>query len=233
VDALMEIQPELIVVDGVNAAMTLLNLDLTSNRDATFFSQQLLKPLALSGAGVITIDHVTKSKEGRGNYAIGAQAKRADINGAAIMVEVVQPFGRGMTGELILKVTKDRPGRVREVSKEAKFAGRVLLQSSAEGTVKMVVEAPQMTYSKTRPTNLMEKVSRLLEASSTPLSKNAVEKAVEGKAEFVRLACQILIDEKFISVENGARNSLNLKLLKEFREDASIMPFDWQQVDNA
>ena len=233
VDALMEIQPELIVVDGVNAAMTLMNLDLTSNRDATFFSQQLLKPLALSGAGVITIDHVTKSKEGRGNYAIGAQAKRADINGAAIMVEVVQPFGRGMTGELILKVTKDRPGRVREVSKEAKYAGRVLLHSTAEGTVEMVVEAPQMTQSKTRPTHLMEKVSKLLEASPTPLSKNAVEKGIEGKAEWVRLACQILIDEKFIGIENGARNSLNLKLLKPFREVQSIEPFDWQEVDNA
>jgi len=232
VDALMEIQPELIVVDGVNAAMTLMNLDLTSNRDATFFSQQLLKPLALSGAGVITIDHVTKSKEGRGNYAIGAQAKRADINGAAIMVEVVQPFGRGMTGELILKVTKDRPGRVREVSKEAKYAGRVLLQSTAEGSVEMVVEAPQMSQSKTRPTHLMEKVSKLLEASPTPLSKNAVEKSIDGKAEWVRVACQILIDEKYIGIENGARNSLNLKLLKPFREVSAIEAFDWHEAIN-
>ena len=236
VDALMEIQPELIVVDGVNAAMTLLNLDLTSNRDATFFSQQLLKPLALSGAGVITIDHVTKSKEGRGNYAIGAQAKRADINGAAIMVEVVQPFGRGMTGELILKVTKDRPGRVREVSKEAKFAGRVLLQSTAEGSVTMVIEAPQMAQSKTRPTHLMEKVSRLLEASTTPLSKNAIEKGVEGRREWVMIAIQILIDEKFIAIENGARNALNLRLLKPFREAdngvGSIEAFDWNEADN-
>jgi hypothetical protein len=237
VDALMEIQPELIVVDGVNAAMTLLNLDLTSNRDATFFSQQLLKPLALSGAGVITIDHVTKSKEGRGNYAIGAQAKRADINGAAIMVEVVQPFGRGMTGELILKVTKDRPGRVREVSKEAKFAGRVLLQSTAEGSVSMVIEAPQMAQSKTRPTHLMEKVSRLLEGSATPLSKNAVERGVEGRREWVFIAIQLLIDEKFIAIENGARNALNLRLLKPFREAdngvGSIEAFDWNEVDHA
>ena len=237
VDALMEIQPELIVVDGVNAAMTLLNLDLTSNRDATFFSQQLLKPLALSGAGVITIDHVTKSKEGRGNYAIGAQAKRADINGAAIMVEVVQPFGRGMTGELILKVTKDRPGRVREVSKEAKFAGRVLLQSTAEGLVKMVVEAPLMAQSKTRPTHLMESISKLLEASTTPLSKSAVIKEIKGKTEWVMVAIQSLIDDKFVGIENGSRNSLNLKSLRPYRESddgsSGISTFDWAGVENA
>jgi AAA domain/Bifunctional DNA primase/polymerase, N-terminal len=237
VDALMEIQPELIVVDGVNAAMTLLNLDLTSNRDATFFSQQLLKPLALSGAGVITIDHVTKSKEGRGNYAIGAQAKRADINGAAIMVEVVQPFGRGMTGELILKVTKDRPGRVREVSKEAKFAGRVLLQSSAEGSVSMIIEAPQMAQSKTRPTHLMESISKLLEASVMPLSKSAVIKEIKGKTEWVMVAIQSLIDEKFVGIENGSRNSLNLKSLRPYRESddglSGISTFDWAGVENA
>ena len=218
IDALMEIVPELIVVDGVNAAMTLLNLELTSNRDATFFSQQLLKPLALSGACVITIDHVTKSKESRGNYAIGAQAKRADINGAAIMCEVVLPFGRGMSGELTLKVTKDRPGQVRANSKEAKFAGTVQLKSSATGSVEMTILAPNGERNRLRPTHLMEAVSKVLEAAQGALSKNAIEKDVKGKAEWVRVACQVLIDEKYVGVENGARNSLNLRLLKLYRE---------------
>ena len=218
IDALMEIVPELIVVDGVNAAMTLLNLELTSNRDATFFSQQLLKPLALSGACVITIDHVTKSKESRGNYAIGAQAKRADINGAAIMCEVVLPFGRGMSGELTLKVTKDRPGHVRANSKEAKFAGTVQLKSSATGSVEMTILAPNGERNRLRPTHLMEAVSKVLEAAQGALSKNAIEKDVKGKAEWVRVACQVLIDEKYVGVENGARNSLNLRLLKPYRE---------------
>ena len=238
VDALQEIQPELIIVDGVNAAMTLLNLELTSNRDATFFSQQLLKPLALSGACVITIDHVPKSKDNRGNYAIGAQAKRADINGCAIAVEVVQPFGRGMNGELLLKVTKDRPGAVREVSKEAKFAGRVLLKSSAEGMVTMIVESPQIASGdRTRPTHLMEQVSKTLEAASMPLSKNAVIKEVQGRREWVLIAIQNLIDEKFIAIENGSRNSLNLRCIRIYREaddsTGAIGSFDWQEADNA
>lgn len=238
VDALAEIQPELIIVDGVNAAMTLLNLELTSNRDATFFSQQLLKPLAGSGACVITIDHVPKSKDNRGNYAIGAQAKRADINGCAIAVEVTLPFGRGMNGELNLKVTKDRPGAVRENSKEAKFAGTVQLRSTAEGMVTMVIESPQMASGdRTRPTHLMEQVSKTLEAASMPLSKNAVIKEVQGRREWVLIAIQNLIDEKFIAIENGARNSLNLKSLRIYREAddlaGGIDSFDWQEADNA
>ena len=236
IDALMEIVPELIVVDGVNAAMTLMNLELTSNRDATFFSQQLLKPLALSGACVITIDHVTKSKESRGNYAIGAQAKRADINGAAIMCEVVLPFGRGMSGELTLKVTKDRPGHVRANSKEAKFAGTVSLKSSADGSVVMTILAPNGERNRLRPTHLMEAVSRLLEAAQGALSKTAISKEIKGKTEWVFIACQVLIDEKFVSVENGARNSLNLRLLKPYREaddgNAGLNSFEFQDENH-
>ena len=233
IDALMEIVPELIIVDGVNAAMTLMNLELTSNRDATFFSQQLLKPLALSGACVITIDHVTKSKESRGNYAIGAQAKRADINGAAIMCEVVLPFGRGMSGELTLKVTKDRPGHVRANSKEAKFAGTVQLKSSADGSVVMTILAPNGERNRLRPTHLMEAVSKVLEAATSPLSKNSVIKEIKGKTEWVLVACQVLIDEKFVGVENGARNSLNLRLLKPYREaddgNAGLNSFEFEE----
>jgi hypothetical protein len=238
VDALQEIQPELIIVDGVNAAMTLLNLELTSNRDATFFSQQLLKPLALSGACVVTIDHVPKSKDNRGNYAIGAQAKRADINGCAIAVEVTLPFGRGMNGELNLKVTKDRPGAVRENSKEAKFAGTVQLKSTADGMVTMIIESPQMVSGdRTRPTHLMEQVSKTLEAASMPLSKSAVIKEVKGKTEWVMIAIQNLIDEKFIAIENGSRNALNLKLLRQYREAddsaSGIATFEFKEADNA
>jgi hypothetical protein len=218
--------------------MTLLNLELTSNRDATFFSQQLLKPLAGSGACVITIDHVPKSKDNRGNYAIGAQAKRADINGCAIAVEVTLPFGRGMNGELNLKVTKDRPGAVRENSKEAKFAGTVQLRSTHEGMVTMVIESPQMASGdRTRPTHLMEQVSKTLEAASMPLSKNAVIKEVQGRREWVLIAIQNLIDEKFIAIENGSRNSLNLKSIRIYREAddsaGGISSFDWQEADNA
>lgn len=213
-EALMQQNPDFIVVDGVNAGMTLLGLDLTNNRDATMFSQSLLKPLTMSGAAICTIDHVTKSKEGRGNYAIGAQAKRADINGVAIAVEVVQPFGRGMTGELNLKVTKDRPGHVRANSKDAKIAGRVIIKSTAEGNVTMIIESPEM--SSFRPTRVMESVSMLIEVK--PMSKNAIEKATEGSNETVRVALDCLIKEGFATFSHGPRNALIITSIKPFRQ---------------
>jgi hypothetical protein len=136
-----------------------------------------------------------------------------------------------MNGELLLKVTKDRPGAVRENSKEAKFAGTVSLRSSSEGRVVMTIESPQMTGEKTRPTHLMEQVSKTLEGSAMPLSKNAVEKEIKGKAEWVRIAIQTLIDEKYIVIENGSRNALNLKSVRQYREaDEVISPIHWQEA---
>jgi hypothetical protein len=53
--------------------MTLLNLEFDQqSRCNILLSNSFSKPIANSGACVITIDHVTKSKDNRGNYAIGA-----------------------------------------------------------------------------------------------------------------------------------------------------------------
>lgn len=218
-EALASFNPDLVVLDGVNAAMTLLGLDLNSNTDATKFSQLVLRPLKRQGAAVLTIDHVPKSKENRGNYAIGAQAKRADIDGVGIAVEVLAPFGRGQNGELRLSVTKDRPGHVRAIALGAKAVGVAHLRSAGEDKVRIAI-VPVGQPGAFRPTHLMEKVSKVLEASTMPLSKSAVEKAVEGKAEIVRLACQVLADEGYVEISNGPRNSLNLASKMVYREAA-------------
>ena len=230
--ALADFKPDLVVLDGVNAAMTLLGLDLNSNTDATKFSQAVLKPLKSQGAGVLTIDHVPKNKDNRGNYAIGAQAKRADIDGCAISVAVVAPFGRGQNGELKMTVTKDRPGHVRAISLGAKAVGVAHLRSANENKVRIMIEPFRDKNGGFRPTHLMEKVSKLLEGANGPLSKSAVEKGIEGKADAIRIACQCLIDGGFVEIQNGSRNSLNLMLVKAYREadDPSSNEYKWKNI---
>lgn len=229
-EALTKFNPDLVVLDGVNAAMTLLGLDLNSNTDATKFSQSVLRPLKSKGAGVLTIDHVPKNKDNRGNYAIGAQSKRADIDGCAISVAVVAPFGRGQNGELKMTVTKDRPGHVRAIALGAKAVGVAHLRSGGEDKVRIVIEALRGSNNGFRPTHLMERVSKLLEGSTTPLSKSAVEKGIEGKADAVRAACQCLIDDGYVSIQNGARNSLLLSIVKPYREtdDPASNEYKWK-----
>lgn len=230
--SLVSFKPDLIILDGVNAAMSLLGLDINSNNDATQFSQSILRPLKSQGACVITIDHVPKSKDNRGNYAIGAQAKRADIDGCAISVAVVAPFGRGQNGELKMTVTKDRPGHVRAISLGAKAVGIAHLRSNGADKVRIIIEGLREKNGGFRPTHLMEKVSKLLEGATTPITKSAVMKGVEGKADSIQIACQVLVDDGFVSISNGARNALLLTSVKPYREsnDPSSNEYKWKEV---
>ena len=132
--------PDLVVLDGFNAAMTLMGLDINDNGDATSFSQRLLKPLARTGACVVYVDHVPKNKDQRAKGGIGAQAKRAMTTGCAIAVDVAAAFGRGMTGRLRLTIDKDRPGHVRAIAVEARSVGTAVLTSGDDGSVTVEIE---------------------------------------------------------------------------------------------
>jgi len=122
-------KPDLVILDGFNAAMNVLGLDINSNNDATTFAQLLLKPVAATGVCLIYVDHVPKSKDARGKGGIGAQAKRAMTTGCTVAVQVLDPFGRGSVGRLALSVDKDRSGHVRGYCSDAKNLGTMVLNS--------------------------------------------------------------------------------------------------------
>lgn len=198
--------PALIVFDGVNAAMTLMGLDLEKNKDATNFSLTLLRPLKRTGAAVITIDHVTKSRDNRGSYAIGAQAKRADIDGCALLVEVIQPFGKGMKGKLKLTVSKDRPGQVRAVSAGAKAAGTAYIDSTAGDSTSCWIEPPDLRPAGEkpafRPTMLMERISKFLADvpdGSDGVATRGVINGVSGNDKAIGIGLGILVEEGFVT----------------------------------
>jgi len=168
--SLAEFKPSLVVVDGVNAAMNLMGLDLEKNKDATEFSQKILRPLRTFGSGILTIDHVTKSKDNRGNYAIGAQAKRADIDGVAVSVSVEQPFGRGIDGALSLTVTKDRPGFVRAICPDAKTLGIANIRTNPDQSITLSISGGTVKVS-TRDQK-MEIVCDLLRRHGYEMNRN-------------------------------------------------------------
>lgn len=202
-----------IVLDGVNAAMTLLGLELESNTDATKFAQVLLRPLARTGAAVITVDHVPKNKEQRGKGGIGAQAKRAMVTGCALSVEVLASFGRGQTGKLKLTVDKDRPGHVRGTSAFANHAGTAILSSDADtGNVTVIIEAPDLRPFEERepfrPTHIMERISHYLSTVDGALSLNAIETSIEGKATAIRAALNVLVQGGYVARESGPRGAV-------------------------
>lgn len=213
--SLAEFKPSLVVVDGVNAAMNLMGLDLEKNKDATHFSQTILRPLRTFGSGILTIDHVTKSKDNRGNYAIGAQAKRADIDGVAVSVAVEQPFGRGIDGALSLTVTKDRPGFVRAICPDAKTLGIVNLRSVGDDSITVSISGGTIAIS--TADQRMEQISQFLERHGYEMNFNEIKKRLKDEgigmgSDMVRVALDSLVARGSVIVrQNGQKNLYSLR----------------------
>jgi hypothetical protein len=189
-ETLQAVDYDLIVVDGFNAAMTLLGLDLMSNTDATKFSQMLLKPLSHTGAAVAYVDHVPKNGKDETSGGIGAQAKRAMTTGCALRVRVTEPFGKGMTGELVITIDKDRAGHVRGASGGGKSAGVATLASDSDtGSVTVSIAAPDMTSAQQRNRGRQEMrweaICDFISSSTGAVSTTAIVGQVPGNKQAV------------------------------------------------
>jgi hypothetical protein len=221
----------LIGLDGVNAAMTLLGLDLISNTDATRFAQTILRPLARTDAAVVAVDHVPKDEEKRGKGGIGAQAKRAMVTGCALTVSVIAPFGRGQTGKLKLVVDKDRPGYVRGIAAYAKNVGIVMLDSDTiTGAVSISIEPPDTRpldeREPFRPTGVMSKVSRYLANTEGDLSTRQLEEAIEGRSVTIRAALDALVAGGYVTRHAGPTRSTLHHHVTLYREENDLISED-------
>lgn len=211
--------PTLIVVDGVNAAMSAMGLDLDKNKDATLYYQQVLKALSSQGATVVTIDHVTKNKDGRGGYAIGAQAKRAMTDGAIIEVEAVAKFGRGQNGKIRLRVSKDRMGEVRAISGGDGWLGDLDLTSDVNGDVTMVLSGiPTVEDAEPqRPYIVMERISNLLHTTRGAMTTRGIREGVPNRSAAVDEALALLVAEGYVErTAGGPRGGLAYTLVRQY-----------------
>ncbi|GAA1052383.1 AAA family ATPase [Dietzia natronolimnaea] len=104
---------DLVVIDGVTAALAFADGDSPSNSGDAVIAWQKSVPNRLAdrtGAAVVVIDHVGKSKDSRGRMAIGSQMKIAGLSGSSFYVDVKDALGRGLVGRTELYLGKDRPG---------------------------------------------------------------------------------------------------------------------------
>lgn len=207
----------LVVIDGMTEAMALHGLDPQDNGDTATFMRLLPRRATAAGAAVVIIDHVTKDRETRGRWAIGAQHKLAALDGAAYQIEVVHPFGKGRRGLATITVAKDRPGGVRAVAGGGKHFGTLVLESHADGAVAWHLNPPRSEDDVFRPTSLMERISRALEVAMSPLSRAALFGAVKGDDHVKRLALEMLVGEGYVTEESGPRGARLHRSSKAFR----------------
>lgn len=201
---------DLIGIDSFNELVGLFGFEILSNRDITTLRQELLAPIARTGAAVALIDHVTKDTERRGRWPIGAQAKLASVD-VAFSLQAVRPFGRNFDGESRLVVTKDRPGALRPAALGGRRIAKIEYCSWPDEAVDVRVVAP--SDEQFRPTGLMGQITEILKSTDRPLSQRDILDRVRGrKTDFKRQALAYLIDAGTVITERGPRGATLHKL---------------------
>jgi hypothetical protein len=190
-------RPSLVIIDGVTEALAVHGLDIGSNNDVARWKVILPKKILRAGAALVELDHVTKDRETRGRYAIGAQHKLAAVD-VAYTLEAVEPFGRGREGLSRLTVKKDRPGHVRQHSTDAQRVAELRLTSHEDGSVTATLTAPGS--GEWRPTVLMARIAQALE-HAPGLSKRQIRETVTGKTKGIDKGIEVLIREGYVRAE--------------------------------
>lgn len=195
----------LAILDGATEAFALLGLDSYANQDVPRFLRTLARPIAATGAAVLLIDHVTKDRETRGRFALGAQHKLAGVT-AAYGVDVIDPPSRTTAGRVKLTVHKDRPGHVRGHAAAGVIALVTIAPEDDGRTVTVTLDPPDSSTEDGtfRPTVLMARVSRFVEAAPG-VSTRAIREGVRGKHDAKDLAVELLIAEGWVRVEQDGQ----------------------------
>ena len=221
--ALGDLRPTLAGLDGVTEAMSMHGLEIKDNGDIAKFDRLLARRIADTGPATVKLDHVTKDREGRGRFAIGAQHKLAGLNGAAYILENRKPFGVGVTGHSGVFIAKDRPGQLRRHALPSgaglHWFADLTVDSNPAGFTEATLTAPEPRTESFRPTVLMGRVSDVLLKAPEPLSLRGILDRVKGRDADKRTAVAALTDDGYIAIENGPRGAHLHRLVKPFGEE--------------
>mgnify|MGYP007071600386 CR=1 FL=1 len=213
----------LAIIDGVTEAMVLHGLDINSNNDVATFYKILPRRIQAKGSATVQIDHVPKSKEGRGRGGIGGQHKLAGID-VSFVFEVTAPFGIGRSGVARVSIEKDRPGQLRQHASGRRLADLHLTSDVNTGLV-AELKAPDTLVQKTdhwQPTLVMHSVAEYVadcNANGLHPSQNTIEQGVNGKAETIRKAISELVRIGCVGRGIDGRRAHEHTLIQEYVED--------------
>ena len=212
---LVDLDPALVIVDASAGAYDLQSLDDNKRGDVERFASLYIRPFWRNEIATLTIDHVVKNAEARGNYAIGSERKVGGVD-VHLGFTVLQPIKRGSTGRYQVTTHKDRGG----FHKRGKLATFELTSDPETHHFKWAFVAAPVTDEEHpfRPTHLMEKVSRFLERQPEAVSRNTVEEEKLGARDYVRSALDLLTEEGYVEESEGPRRARLVTLIRAYRE---------------
>jgi hypothetical protein len=212
--AIHDLSPSFVLLDGTTDAMTLHGLNPLDNKDAAQFGRMLPRWIASQGPAVVASDHMAKGvdrSKGMPRYQMGAVHKLNGVDGASFIMDNKSPFGIGLTGRSTLYIAKDRPGYLRQYGRASQglywYADLVMISRDAS-FVELELEPPPEprdvgTY---RPTILMQRISDAMVRAREPLSQRGIEDRVKGNAKNIREALAFLVDDGYVQVEQTSRS---------------------------
>lgn len=210
-------QYTLAVLDGVTESLGTCNASSMDNDEVAHWMRKVPRAIAdNTGAATLLIDHVTKSRESRGRFAIGAQSKLSSLSGASYIVEPVEPLGVGLKGRLQVKVAKDRPGRVRPHSvgwdKQDRMAiiADIVIDSTNPAAIDYQISKPETPATTAdMDTELKQRIVSSIRALQKiePPSWSKIRADVSGNNDSKKNALNELIAEGKVTVTAGPRNS--------------------------
>lgn len=205
----------LVVIDAAAGAFAFEELDDNKRMDVERFGVRYVEPFRKAGIATLVLDHVVKSSEARGNYAIGSERKvgATDVH---LGFTVMRPISRGDHGRYKVTTHKDRGGHF----KRGHLCDLVLTSDTETHVIswEFVKAQPVDATHPFRPTGLMEKVSRYLELQHSSVPMSQIEKEVVGKGEFIRKAVDVLVSEGFLEELEGPRKARLMLSCQAYRE---------------
>ena len=219
---------DLIVIDGVTESLSIWGTETNDNDGIVGWTRLFPRALAdATGAAVVMIDHVTKSADTRGRFAIGGQAKMAALTGAAYVVDVRQPLGRGLSGVIELRVAKDREGSVRGVAGPMRATDRTQpvarITIDSTGDYPVVSVDPPEAGDHFRPTTLMERISDVLDLGGD-MGFRDIKGSISSKDEYIRQALAALVSDGHVTVTDGPRGARIHHLVRPFKAESQVCP---------
>jgi hypothetical protein len=194
--------PTLAVIDGITEAMAMHGHDPNKNDDIALFAAMLPRKIADTGCATVCLDHVVKAPDSRGRYALGGVHKLNGLDGAAYILENIDPFGVGITGRSTILIAKDRPGQLRVNGLRRKDGlysfGELAIESHDAGYAEFEIKPAVERTGEFRPTIVMTKISALLQERG-PLSQRMIIDLVGGKSATVRHALALLRIEGYVT----------------------------------
>ena len=200
-------RPKLVILDGLAESMAAVGLNEDKAGDVLGFFKKNLRPFAEAGAAVVVADHVTKSQNGRGQFARGSGAKSGRYDGVSYEVVLGKAYTPKVEGFVKLKIAKDRNGGI---GPKGRVVAEVHFTPSEDGSTVVSFRQPECQAGGFRPTAIMDKIMALLGKQPTA---NKRELRACGKSQWVDAAIDILTRDKRIQC-NKVGKSFVYSLLK-------------------